>query len=41
MLVNCLSNGCAKCCNVCCRYSMLNSVIDSREVRPQKAALSS
>jgi hypothetical protein len=41
MLVNYLSNGHAKYCNVCCRYSMLNGVIDSREVRAQKAGLSS
>jgi hypothetical protein len=41
MLVNCLSNGRAKYCNVCCRYSILNEVIDSRDVRAQKAALSS
>jgi hypothetical protein len=41
MLVNCLSNGCTKCCNVYCRYSMLNGVIDSREVKAQKVALSS
>jgi hypothetical protein len=41
MLVNCLSNGRAKYCNVCCSYSMLNGLIDSREVRSQKAAQSS
>jgi hypothetical protein len=41
MLVNCLSNGRAECCNICCSYSMLNGVIDSREVKVQKAALSS
>jgi hypothetical protein len=41
MLVNCLSNSRAKYCNVCCRYSMLNGVIDSREMRAQKEALSS
>jgi hypothetical protein len=41
MLVNCLSNGHAKCCNVCCSYSMLNGLIDSREVRSHKAAQSS
>jgi hypothetical protein len=41
MLVYCLSNGHAKCSNICCRYSMLNGVIDSREVRAQKAAQSS
>jgi hypothetical protein len=41
MLVNCLSNGHAKCCNVCCWYSMLNGVIDLSEVRAQKAAQSS
>jgi hypothetical protein len=41
MLVNCLSNGRAKCCSVYCSYSMLNGVIDSREVRSQKAAQSS
>jgi hypothetical protein len=29
MLVNCLSNGRAKYCNVCCMYYMLNGVIDS------------
>jgi hypothetical protein len=40
MLLNYLSNGRAKYCNICCRYSMLNGVIDSREVRAQKAALS-
>jgi hypothetical protein len=38
MLVNCLSNGCAKYCNVYCSYSMLNGLIDSREVRSHKAA---
>jgi hypothetical protein len=38
MLVNCLSNGFAKCCSVCFRYSMLNEVIDLRKVRAQKAA---
>jgi hypothetical protein len=41
MLVNCLSNSRVECCNVCCSYSMLNGVIDSREVKVQKAALSS
>jgi hypothetical protein len=41
MLVNCLSNGRTKCGNVCCSYSMLNRLIDSREVRSQKAAQSS
>jgi hypothetical protein len=40
MLVNCLSNGHAKYCNVCYMYFMLNRVIDSREVRAQKAATS-
>jgi hypothetical protein len=38
MLVNCLSSGRAKYCNVCYRYSMLHRVIDSREVSAQKAA---
>jgi hypothetical protein len=37
MLVNFLSIGRAKCCNVYCRYSMINRVIDSRVVRAQKA----
>jgi hypothetical protein len=37
MLINCISNGRAKCCNVYCRYSMINRVIDSRVVRAQKA----
>jgi hypothetical protein len=41
MLLNCLSNSCTKYCNVYCRYSMLNGVIDSREVKAQKTALSS
>jgi hypothetical protein len=41
MLVNHLSNGRAKYCNVCCSYSMLNGLIDLREVRSQKAAQSS
>jgi hypothetical protein len=41
MLVNCLSNYRTKWCNVYCRYSMLNGVIDSREVKAQKVALSS
>jgi hypothetical protein len=36
MLVNCLSIGRAKCCNVYCSYSMLNGLIDSREVRSPK-----
>jgi hypothetical protein len=40
MLVNCLSYGRAKCCYVCCWYSMLNGVIDSREMRAQKEAQS-
>jgi hypothetical protein len=38
MLVNFLSNDHAKYCNICCSYSMLNELIDSREVRSQKAA---
>jgi hypothetical protein len=25
-------------CNTCCRYSMLNGIVDSRKVRAQKAA---
>jgi hypothetical protein len=37
MQVNYLSNGRAKCCNVCYNYSMLNGLIDSRDVRSQKA----
>jgi hypothetical protein len=41
MLVNCLSNSRAKCCNVYCSYSMLNGLIDSREVRSQKETQSS
>jgi hypothetical protein len=41
MLRNYLSNGRAKCCNICCMYSMLNGVIDSSEVRAHKAAQSS
>jgi hypothetical protein len=41
MLVNCLSNGCTKCCNVYCRYSILNGVIDSKEVKAPKTTLSS
>jgi hypothetical protein len=28
-------------CNTCCRYSMLNGIIDSRKVRSQKATTSS
>jgi hypothetical protein len=40
MLINCLSDH-AKYCNVCCSYSMLNGLFDSREVRSQKAAQSS
>jgi hypothetical protein len=38
MLVNCLSNVRAQYYNVCCRYSMLNEVIDSMKVRAQKVA---
>jgi hypothetical protein len=38
MLVNCLSNSRAKYYNVCCSYSMLNGLIDSRDVRSQKVA---
>jgi hypothetical protein len=28
-------------CNTCCRYSMLNGIVDSRYVRAEKAAMSS
>jgi hypothetical protein len=28
-------------CNTCCRYSMLNGIIDSRKVRTQKVVSSS
>jgi hypothetical protein len=41
MLVNCLSNGRTKYCNVYCSYSILNGIIDSSEVRSQKVAQSS
>jgi hypothetical protein len=38
MLVNWLSNDRAKCSNIFCSYSMLNGIIDLREVRSQKVA---
>jgi hypothetical protein len=41
ILVNCLSNDCTKCCNICNKYCMLNGVIESREVRAQKESESS
>jgi hypothetical protein len=28
-------------CNTCCRYSMLNDIVDSQKVRAQKAVSSS